>query len=188
MHEGCLGIYTIPRNHCADFEQFLSELKRLKVARKIELYWSTCFQTVNLKSNWFDSASKSWNFPWDKWIEEIPTKTTHLPFTLVDPPDFLVEGDETDVLILKELEKDATVSFTKLAKILGISPQLVRYHFYEHLIKRNLIEDFQIIVEPFDRAISDLLCFIFKFDNGEKLAKFAMSLIDKPFAYTLGKI
>jgi len=188
MHEGCVGIYTVPRDHCTDFEQFLGELERLEVARKVDLYWSTCFQSVNLKCNWFDSASKSWNFQWDKWVEEIPTKTTHLPFTLVDPPDFVVEGDKTDVLILKELEKDATVSFVKLAKILGISPQLVRYHFYEHIIKRKLIEGFQISVLPFDRAISDRFFFIFEFGNGEKLAKFAMSLMDKPFAYTLGKI
>jgi len=188
MNEGCLGIYTIPRNHCTDFKQFLSELGRLKVAREIDLYWSTCFQSVNLRCNWFDSASKSWNFRWDKWIEEMPTQTTRLPFTLVDPPDFPVEGDETDVLILKELEKDATVSFTKLAKMLGISPQLIRYHFYEHLVERKLIEGFEISVFPFDRAVSDMFYFVFKFDNGEKLAKFALSLMDKPFVHTLGKI
>lgn len=111
-----------------------------------------------------------------------------MPFTLIDPLDFTVEGDKTDVLILKELEKDATVSFTKIAKMLGISPQLIRYHFYEHLVKRNLIESFQIIVPPFDRAISDMFFFIFRFETGEKLAKFALSLMDKPFVYTLGKI
>ncbi len=111
-----------------------------------------------------------------------------MPYTLVDPSDFPIKGDKTDVLILKELEKDATVSFTKLAKMLSISPQLVRYHFYEHLIKRNLLEGFQITVFPFDKAISDMFLFIFQFDNGEKLAKFSMSLMDKPFASALGKI
>lgn len=188
MKEGCLGIYTIPRSNCTEFERFLSELERLEVARKVELHWATCFQSVNLKCNWFDPASKSWNFLWDRWIEEIPTKTTRLPFTLVDPTDFPILGDRTDVLMLKELEKDATVSFTELAKMLGISPQLVRYHFYEHLVNRNLIEGFQIVVFPYDRAVSDMFYFIFKFDSGEKLAKFAMSLMDKPFVYTLGKI
>jgi len=188
MNEGCVGIYTIPRDNCTNFKQFLSEIERLEVTRRIDLYWSTCFQSVNLKCNWFDSASESWNFLWDKWIEEIPTRTTRLRYTLVDPLDFIVKGDKIDVLILKELEKDATVPFTKLAKILGISPQLIRYHFYEHLKKRGLIEDFQIVVFPFDRAISDMFYFIFKFGNGEKLARFAVSLMDKPFVYTLGKI
>jgi DNA-binding Lrp family transcriptional regulator len=188
IHEGCIGVYTIPRDHCADFELFLSELKQLNVTRKIDLYWSTCFQTVNLRCNWFDSESRSWSLLWDKWIEEIPTKGTRLPFTLIDPLDFTVEGDRTDVLILKELEKDATVSFTKLAKMLGMSPQLIRYHFYEHLVARNLIESFQVTVFPFDRTISDMFFFIFRFETGEKLAKFALSLMDKPFVYVLGKI
>jgi DNA-binding Lrp family transcriptional regulator len=188
MNEGCVGVYTIPIEHCMDFVQFLDELEGLEVIRKVDLHWSTCFQTVNLRCNWFDPTSRSWNFSWDKWIEEIPTKTTHLPFTLVDPPAFPVKGDKTDVFILKELEKDATVSFTELAEMLGISPQLVRYHFYEHLVKRDLIEDFQIVVFPFDRGLSDMFYFVFKFDSGEKLARFATSLFDKPFAYTLGKI
>lgn len=188
IHEGCIGVYTIPTDHCVDFELFLHELEQLNIARKIDLHWSTCFQTVNLKRTWFDSEARSWSLLWDKWVEEIPTKGTRLPFTLIDPLDFRVEGDKTDVLILKELEKDATVSFTKMAKMLDISPQLVRYHFYEHLVKRNLIESFQIIVPPFDRAISDMFFFIFRFDTGEKLAKFALSLMDKPFVYTLGKI
>ena len=188
MNEGCLGIYTIPRSHCTDFEQFLSEIERLKLAKKIDHHWSTCFHGVNLRRNWFDPVSKSWRFLWDEWIEEIPTRRTRLPFTLVDPPDFPVNGDKTDVLILKELEKDAAVSFTNLAKILGISPQLIRYHFYEHLIKRNLLEDYQISLYPFDRAVSDMFFFIFKFDSGEKLAKFATSLMDKPFVNSLGKI
>lgn len=188
MNEGCLGIYTIPRDHCTDFEEFISQLERLRFAKRVNLYWSTCFQSVNLRCNWFDSASKSWNFLWDKWIEEIPTMGTRLPFTLIDPLDFQVQGDKTDVLILKELEKDATVSFTRLAEMLGISPQLIRYHFYEHLVKRNLIESFQVTVFPFDRAISDMFYFIFRFDHGEKLAKFALSLMDKPFVYSIGKI
>lgn len=188
MNEGCPGIYTIPKDHCTEFEEFLSELERLKVARNVDLYWSTCFQNVNLKATWFDSASKSWSLLWDEWAEEISTEGTHLPFTLVDPLDFPVKGDKTDVLIIKELEKDAMVPFTRLAKMMGISPQLIRYHFYEHLIKRTLIEGFQISVFPFDRAISDMLVFIFKFDKGEKLAKFALSLLDKPFVNVLGKI
>jgi hypothetical protein len=33
-----------------------------------------------------------------------------------------------------------------------------------------------------------MLWFIFKFDNSEKMAKFALSLLDKPFALVLGKI
>lgn len=186
--EGCIGIYTIPKDHCSEFEQFLKEMKNLGLARNVEVFWSTCFQTVHSRCNWFDQNSGTWNFDWDNWIEEIPIEETTLPRTLVDPPCFPVKGDKMDVLILKELEKDATISFTDLAKLFGTSPQLVRYHYQNHIIERDLIESFEVTAFHFDRTFSDFFFFIFMFDETEKLAKFALSLMDKPFASGLGKI
>lgn len=186
--EGCLGIYTIPLSHIEEFKRFVKELERLKLAKNIQVFWSTCFHSVPFTCNWFDEGSETWVFPWDKWLEEIPSQGTKLPYTLVDPEDFPTLGDEIDVFILKELEKDATISFTDLARILDTSPQLVRYHFREHLLKRGLIESFEVTFFHFGRATSDYFFFIFKFDSMEKLAKFALSLLDKPFAKGLGKI
>ena len=185
--EGCFGIYVIPKDHTAEFQQFVQELKKL-VASDIEVYWSTCFHTVNRTSNWFDRLSKTWVFPWDKWIEEIQTQALELPFTLVDPADFPIKADEMDLFILKELEKDATISLTTIAKKLGTTLQTVHRHYQMHLIKRGLIEAFQTFIFPFERAISDTFFFVFKFDSREKMVKFALSLLEKPFVYTLGKV
>lgn len=188
INEGCVGIYTIPKDYCAEFERFLNQVKKMGIARDVEVFWSTCFQTVNSKCNWFDPQSASWNFQWKEWIDEIPTRGTRLPYTLVDPEGFPVEGDKIDVLILKELEKDPTVTFAHLADILRISPQLIRYHYQKHIIERGLLEGFQVGTFHFGRAISDLFYFIFKFESKENLARFALSLMDKPFALGLGKI
>jgi len=188
MFEGCVGIYTIPRDHCAELERFLEEIKNLGLARNIQVFWSTCFQTVYSKCNWFDPESGTWNFQWDEWISEIPVQGTELPYTLVDPKDFPVKADEIDVFILKELEKDATKDFTNLAKMMGVSPQFVGYHYREHLLERGLIEGFDVSVFHFGRADSDVFFFIFNFGSIEKLAKFASSLLDKPFVRGLGKI
>lgn len=186
--EGCLGIYTIPKAHTSEFKRFIDELENLGLARNIQIFWSTCFHSVPFTRNWFDEASNAWVFPWDKWVEEIPSKGTKLPYTLVDPEDFRILGDETDLFILKELEKDATISFTDLAETLSMSPQLVRYHFRRHLMERGLIESFEVTFFNFDKAVSDYFVFIFQFEDMKKLAKFALSLLDKPFAKGLGKI
>lgn len=188
MFEGCVGIFPIPEDHCAEFEQFLGELEKLAIARNVQFFWSTCFQSVQSRCTWFDQNSQTWNFQWDKWIEEIKSEEIELPYTLVDPESFPIKADEMDLFILKELEKDATVRFTKIAEMLDVPPQLVRYHYRNHLIERGLIEDFQVTIFHFGRAVSEFLFFIFNFDNAEKLAKFTSSLLDKPFAVALGKI
>ena len=188
MFEGCVVVYTIPKDHCDEFELFIAEVEKLGVAGDIQVFWSTCFHSVHSRCSWFDRLIGTWSFQWDDWIDEIKSEKTKLPYTLFDPKDFPIYGDMVDVLMLKELEKDATISFVNLAKILKISPQLVRYHFQRHIIERGLIEGFEVTTFHFGRAISDFFFFIFKFDSFEKLAKFASSLLDKSFVKGLGKI
>ena len=188
MFEGCVSVFTIPKESCRKFEEFLREIKQLGVAKEIHFYWSTCFHSVHSRCNWFDLKSGTWVFKWENWINEIKNQQTKLPHTLVEPKDFPVLADKTDVLILKELEKDATISFENLAKSIGISPQLVRYHFYKHIVERGLLESFEVTVFHFGREASDFFFFVFWFDSFEKLAKFASSLLDKPFVKGLGKI
>jgi DNA-binding Lrp family transcriptional regulator len=188
MFEGCVGIFTIPKDYCSEFEQFLKEIKQLSIARDIQVFWSTCFHSVHSRCNWFDPKSGTWTFQWDSWIDEVRSERTKLPYTLIDPKDFPVLGDQIDVLILKESEKDATISFEKLAKMLKMSPQLARYHYQKHIIERGLIESFEVTAFHFGRAVSDFFFFIFKFDSFEKLAKFASSLLDKSFVKGIGKI
>jgi len=188
MVEGCLGIYTIPKEQCTKFEQFIQEIKNLGVAQNVELFWSTCFHTVNRTTKWFDDASEKWAFPWDEWVEEVRTQEKDLPYTLVDPDDFPVKADETDLFILKELEKNATIDWIDIAKKLKTTLQNIHYHYKTHVFKKGLLEAFQVAILPFDRDVSDMFWFIFRFDDHEKLAKFARSLLDKPFVYIVGKI
>jgi DNA-binding Lrp family transcriptional regulator len=141
-----------------------------------------------MRTKWFDKASNTWSFQWDEWLKEIPRSSTELPMTLRDPSEFPVKGDRTDVLILKEMETDPLVRMTDLAKKIGISQQLAAYHYLKHIQTEGLIESFEISFPYFDKASSDGFVFIFEFDSYEKFAKFASSLLDKPFVRGLGKV
>jgi len=186
--EGYLGIYVIPKSHETEFEQFLQEVEKLGLVKSLRVFWSTCFHTVNRTGKWFDQQSGTWILQWDKWIEEVRTKGTELPYTLMDPEDFPIKADEIDIFIMKELEIDATTSLVAIAKKLGTTLQKVKYHYQRHVIERGLVETFQIGIFPFDRSVSDMFYFTFKFDSKEKMAKFALSLLDKSFVYIVGKI
>lgn len=186
--EGCFAIYTIPKNNCIQFEQFLNELKLSDMVRNVEILWSTCFHAVQSRLKWFDPNTSQWSFHWDKWVKESTKENTTLPYTLIDPRDFPILGDEIDLFILKELEKDGQKTLTEIAKMLGVSQQLVGYHYKRHLVQKRLFESFEVTFEQFDPALSDVFIFILRFDSDKKLAKFANSLMDKPFAWSLGKV
>jgi DNA-binding Lrp family transcriptional regulator len=188
MVEGCVGIYVIPVEHTAEFEDFLAEVERLGITRDIELFWSTCFHTVNRTRKWFDDDKETWVFPWEEWLDEVSSSESELPYTLKDPESFPLKADETDLFIVKELEKDATVNLASIGRKFGTTLQNIRYHYEKHVVKHGLIETFQIAILPSDRATIDILFFIFKFGDSEKMGKFARSLLDKPFVAILGKI
>ena len=188
LFEGCVGIYVIPVEHTGEFEDFVEEVERMGLTRSVELVWSTCFHTVNLTRDWFDGEQETWLFRWKEWLGEVSSADDDLPYTLKDPGDFPLRADETDMFIIKEMEKDATVTLASIAKKLGTSLQNIRYHYKTHIVKRGLIETFQMAILPFDRATSDMLFFTFKFSNKQKMSKFARSLLNKPFVFILGKI
>ena len=188
QHEGVFAVYTIPKAHDQDFVRFLEEIKKLRIAKGFKLYWSTCFQEGHVTCKWFDFRRENWDFKWDEWVKEIPKQGTDLPFTLKDPKDFVNRADYIDIMILKELEKDATISFTDLAEVVGTTPQNVKYHFVNHVIKYKMLEGYQVFTFPFDPKNSDMFIFICDFPNNAALARFALSLLDKPFVLFLGKI
>lgn len=188
MNEGCVALYTIPSNSTGNFEAFVKQLEESGVASRTQVFWSTCFHYVHLRSKWFDKTSNTWSFHWDEWLKEISKNSTELPITLRDPEEFPVKGDKTDVLILKEMEADPLVRMTDLAKKIGISQQLAAYHYLRHIQTEGLIESFEITFPYFDRASSDEFVFIFEFDSYQRFARFASSLLDKPFTRGLGKV
>jgi len=188
MNEGCLAVYTIPVEHIADFEKFVAKLEELNIALEPKVLWSTCFQAVHSRVTWFKPNTKQWVFEWDKWMKEIPTEDTQLPKTLVDPREFPQLADEKDIMILKELEKDPTVTLIDMSKAIGISEQLADYHYKRHILTRGLLESFEVFDFRFDMKSSDMFYFFLTFDNPKKMARFASSLLDKPFVLGLGKV
>ena len=186
--EGCFGVYAIPPEHKAEFEAFVEKLKHCDIAEKTEFFWSTCFQTVNPTTNWYDEESDRWDFRWSQWVQELGTQKTDLPYTLTDPEGFPQRADYTDIFILKELEKNAMTTLKSIAASLGTSLQAIKYHFDKHVVNRRLLESYQVNSFPFDREKSDFIVFILTFPSKGNLAKFANSLSDKPFAKTIGKV
>jgi len=184
---GFYAVFSFPFTYKAELEDYFERAKRLGATSNYLLFWTTNIFEVAPNFDWFDFKRKAWNFPWQEWIGEVLRSSEKLPQRLADPKSYEVEVDHTDLLILKELEKNGLENFTQLSKVVKITPQAVRHRFHHHVTGRNLITGYEIAIFPYPMQVSDLCAFVFNFPNQNALAKFANSLVDKPFVVSYAK-
>jgi DNA-binding Lrp family transcriptional regulator len=185
---GVYAVFSFPFEHRAALEEYLERAKQLGALSNYELFWTTNIFEVAPSFDRFDFKRKAWNFAWQEWLHKILSSSTKLPEHLRDPESYEVNADYTDLLILKELEKDGLRDFTELSKVAKITPQAIRHRFHQHILKRNLITEFELATLPYPLQVSDLCAFVLNFTNEPTMAKFANSLIDKPFVMSRAKI
>ncbi|MGB8780980.1 MAG: winged helix-turn-helix transcriptional regulator [Candidatus Bathyarchaeia archaeon] len=185
---GCVATYGIPAGKENKFEEFINQLRETSTITEVRHLWSTCIHSVNTTSTWFDGASENWVFPWDLWLRESQICQGELPFTLRQSADYPQKADWTDIMILKELEKDCTIRLQRIAEKLGTSEQRIKYHYDNHVVKKQMFEGPQILADHYKELSPDLHFFIFSFKDHETFKKFACSLLDKPFVRAMGKV
>jgi len=185
------GIYTLfafPAEHKNKLEAYLKEAAHCKAMSSYVFFWITNLCEVSPNFDWFDFKSKAWKFRWHQWISEVLKAPEKLPKRLAEPAKYQIMIDKADLLLLKELEKDAFLEFTKIANILRMSPQGVRYRYYKHVMRHGLIADYEVAILPYPLLVSDMCSFIINFENEEALAKFSNTLSNKHFIVNYGKI
>ncbi|MFB0567233.1 MAG: hypothetical protein ACETVM_01440 [Candidatus Bathyarchaeia archaeon] len=185
---GVYALFAFPAEHKDKLEAYLKEAVRHKAMSSYLLFWVTNLCEVPPNFDWFDFKSKAWKFKWRQWINEVFKTSETISDGLLEPEKYQIMVDETDLFLLKELEKDAFVAFTKIADALKMSPQGVRYRYYKHVMKHGLITDYDIAIFPYPLLVSDMCSFIVHFQNEKALAKFSNTLSNKPFIISYGKI
>ena len=186
-YDGYYTIFAFPAEYKKELEEYLDKAAQLEIFSHYIFYRTTNFTEVAPNFDWFDFQSKSWNFEWKRWIDEVQNAPEKLPRKLMEPKTYSIRVDETDLLILKELEKDGTTKFTKLAEVVNMTPQGVRYRYHQHIVGRSLLTDYEVATLPYPLPTSEMCSFIIDFENEEKLTKFVNSLQDKPFIFNYGK-
>ncbi len=185
---GIYAVFSFPFQQRAKLEEYLERAKQLGAISDYALLWTTNIIEVALNFDWFNFKRKAWNFDWQNWLDKILNSPADSPKQLEDPKSYEIQADYTDLLILKELEKDGLQDFTKLSKVAKITPQAVRHRFYYHVMKRNLITQYELAIFPYPLQVSDLCAFVFNFATEQALTKFANSLVDKPFVVSYAKV
>ncbi len=184
----CLGMYAIPSEKEKEFEDFVEQIRTSDLVKDVTFSWSTCIHTVNATGTWFDRRNEEWVFPWNSWLDEVQTAKGELPYTLKESDGYPQMADRIDIIILKELEKNCATKMVDIADMLNMSLQRVRYHFVTHIAKKQMFEGPQILADHYKGLDPDTYFFLFSFNDYSNFKKFALSLLDKPFVRSMGKM
>lgn len=186
--DGYIAYFAFPAEYRKYLEKYLEEAAKLGIISKYLFFWITNTYFPHISFEWYDFEKRQWKFCWNRWINEILNAPEKMPEVIREPESYDVLADKKDLLILKELQKDAMQDFRKLAKIIGITPQSVHYRWRNHILKRNLIMHFTTAFKPYPFIITDYYIFIIDFVNHIALAKFCNASARKPFILSYCKV
>jgi len=186
--DGYCAYFAFPASHMKELEKYIKEAKNLQVFTHSQFFWTTNSRVIPPNFSLYDFKKKEWTILWEKWVNDVLTGSSELPEAIKEPYEYPVLVDKKDLLIIKELQKDESIEFKKLAEIVGITPQSVSFRYHKHILGRNLIIDHVVDVYPFPPLLSDLYVFIINFNNEKNLAKFANACENSPFVVSYSKI
>jgi len=186
--DGYCTYFAFPAEHRNELRNYLKRANLSRLFPRYQFFWITNSHYVCRDFSWYDFEEKLWRFQWHRWIKDISNASEDLPDILKETGDYQIMADKTDLLIIKEFEKDATIEFNKLAKILKITPQSVGARYHKHIIERKLILSYVVDVYPFPIQISDLYNFIIDFKDERTVAKFVNASNGKPFMVSYAKV
>lgn len=91
-----------------------------------------------MKPELFDFVRGTWSFDWDS----IRAKDVELPLTVRPKVE---RYDRVDLLILKELDIDASRTLVKMAANVKVSLNALEFHYRDHVKARGLIKGYRLV-------------------------------------------
>jgi Lrp/AsnC family leucine-responsive transcriptional regulator len=129
--------------------------------------------------------SKTWRFDWNQWLELL---SKGRGITRAREPSKSEGGfDAKDLIILKELSKNARTTLADISKLLSMTLPATKYRF-DDLAERGFIQDYVIDILPFAPDISQLSELRLDFRNEGSLKDAREVLSTLPFVLNFSPI
>lgn len=128
---------AVPRQFAESFGEFVLDLKRKGLFSSVDVFSFDWARNPPMQAEFYDFDHGRWDFDWTTQ----PSPTAKIASFAVDTP---VKFDMADLLILKELQVDATRSLTDIAAKLRINYKKLAWHHTEHVLRRELIRSYRL--------------------------------------------
>lgn len=132
-----ISISTLPYAAITKYRELLDELVRLDILKEYRMIDLQYLKHVSLRPEFYDFSTRTWNIPWNTIDADLRKETKPIQMDYSRAPI-----DKTDLLILKELQINASQSLSAISKKIGVPEKQVRYHFKSHLMGTNIIDGY----------------------------------------------
>jgi DNA-binding Lrp family transcriptional regulator len=183
---GYYSIHAIPEASRADFQQYLDHLVASNVARDYRIYWLDDQHTSIPNFEYYDLAKRQWRFEWETWLRRLSDPKPSRPAE-TDLQQLKQSFDKKDLVILKELMKNARVTLASLARMIGTTVPGAKYRF-DKIREKGLTHEFVVEFLPYPPEISDLYDVRLDFKNESSLLSKASAFLALPFTLHQSRI
>ncbi|MGA2789406.1 MAG: winged helix-turn-helix transcriptional regulator [Candidatus Bathyarchaeia archaeon] len=176
-----VSIHVVPVQFMKHFRTYLKRLSESGLIKQSKMFLTGEYIPNFPAFKYYDPSSNQWTFDWERWLNALkrdPTKT------IEDPESYAMLADEKDLLIIKELEKNARQSFAEIAPLMGISLQGVKYHYDKKLVPSEIVKYVGYDVWPYPEEVSAYHEIFLKFTSTIEMNRF-YSLVRELF-FVLG--
>jgi DNA-binding Lrp family transcriptional regulator len=179
-------VEAIPYVHLSEFKKYVSRLVKARV-----LDSCTTFQTSDNLMNFpdfdnFNTKGRFWTFNWKLWLRRIERSSARR--TIPEPENYSVQADKTDLIILKELERDGRRKFARIAKVVGVTLQAIKFRYDRRIVPRGLVQDYGFNFLTFPADVSDIREIKVDFRSLSALETFVATTQGLPFIMSYAKI
>jgi hypothetical protein len=128
---------SLPREFVPEMTQLLNHLKDLSMFKSIDVFEFDWFRNPPMKAEFYDFDEGRWDFDFAGPHAENIEAARYGPSA---PTRF----DYIDLLIIRQLQKDANKSLKKMADELKLNYKKLAWHHNTHVIGRNLLHGYSI--------------------------------------------
>ena len=182
---GFYSLHAVPVENQQDFHNYLDQLVTRGAIKDYQIFWLGESYSPLPNFEYFDPKQRNWKFEWSEWLRWMRTGKNAEPRRTYPPG---ANGfDKKDLIILKELSKDARITLADLSKMLNMTLPATKYRF-DRLVGDGYIGDYVINILPFLPEVSDL-CEVRLDFTDEGFMRLAEKVLAKtPFVLTITPI
>ncbi len=146
-----LSVQIVPTQFLKQFRAYVKKLSELELVTQYKMILTGQYVPNFPDFKYYKPVSNEWTFDWHRWLLALKKKPIK---TIEDPESYVTLADKKDLLIVKELEKNARRTFADMAPLLGISLQGVKYHYDKKLVPSGIVKYFGFEAWPYPEEVS----------------------------------